>query len=209
LAGWGLLQEGAINVLAPNKFTSAVAGAFDGFQAGQILETRAGFAAPNQGKRFSITAVDTVSATRSVTVAQSVATAAGSGDEQLFAYLTPIFFLTTDSPGQWVVGNLPDNAPYVELQIVGGKERPYEVVGNGLSFRFDGILDVRLYVPETTRFVGNFRDRCDAIFANWKCKLLFFEKNGVYRREFKTKDETKIGYSISVMSYPYWAVLQR
>lgn len=210
LAGWGLLQEGTINAVAPNQFTSAEPGAFDGFQAGQILETRAGFGAGNQGKRYAITAVDVLSSPRKLTVAQNtVLSQAGDGDEQVFAYHTPIFFQTTDSAGQWVVGQQPANAPHVELLLMGGKEKPWEVTGNGVNFRFDGILDVRFVVPETIRTAFNFRDACDRVFANWKCGLMYFEKGGTYRREYRTTDNTKIGYAISVMTFPYWAVLAR
>jgi hypothetical protein len=202
--GWGLLQSGTIDAVAPNKFQSSDIGAFDGFEPGHWLESRDGLGA-NNGKLFTIAAVNTSVSPFSITVAESVTSASGDGDEQLFMWYTPAYFITTDEGGKWIVGELPQDKPYVELEMVG--ERESHLCYSPPSWKLEGLLDIRLHVPESAFVSFDFKDRCDAIFKDWTCGSLHFTVSNGVRRRVETTNERKDGYRTRICSYNWWAEL--
>ena len=206
--GWGLTQSGTINAVAPNKFYSSDPDAFSGFEVGAWLDVRGGLGA-NNDKLFVITAVNDSVSPLSVTVSPgSVATTTGGGDESVFMWYTPAYFITTDEGGKWVVGELPQDAPYVELEMVG--ERRTRLAYSPPSWRVDGVLDIRLHIPESVGVVNfDFADRCDAIFDDWTFGSLNFTMPSKVVRRIPISDNVKEGYRTRIVSYNWWAELSR
>jgi hypothetical protein len=173
--------------------------------APMFAHTAAGFAVPNNGKLLKVVGMTSTSLT---IFGNSLTTEPGDGDELLLLWPCPVYFITTDDGGKWVVGQLENGKPYIELEIVGGESAPYENVGGSCSYRHDMVLDVRLFTPEGQRAVFDLQDRADVCFREWahpNNTLVFEGGNKRLRRRNQTQT-VRPGYRESVASYRYWYV---
>jgi len=152
---WATEYSGTISCVSPNKLTSPLANnTFSGFNS-KYITTKSGFVS-NNDYEFKIDSFDLISDPNTLTFdfdyGGSVVSEIGSGDEIITGYPMAVKMWK-----EWVVGGLPKEEPYIEIDTFGGKPVFFENVGaDKLKYLMPELLQIDLYAPDQYQGIGKF-----------------------------------------------------